>query len=76
MASYTHVRCLGARVCIRYIPNIVLVRYIAWCMQVAQPELAGAFPKTCSFLACPTVNVLRDVAEDFAHSRFAQTECS
>ncbi len=37
---------LGARLCIRYLPNIVLVRYVAWCMQVAQPELAGAFPKT------------------------------
>ncbi len=26
---------LGARLCIRYVPNIVLVRYVAWYMQVA-----------------------------------------
>ena len=37
---------LGARHCIRYLPNIVLVWYVAWCMHVAQPELAGAFLKT------------------------------
>jgi hypothetical protein len=40
---------LGARLCTRYLPNLVLVRYVAWFMQVAQPDLAGAFPKTAIF---------------------------
>ncbi len=43
---------LGARMCIRYLPNIALVRYVAWFMQVAQLETAGAFPKTGCFLGC------------------------
>ena len=44
--------CLGARLCVRYLPNIVLVRLVAWCMQVAQPELTRAFLKTCCFVGC------------------------
>ncbi len=43
---------IGARLCIRYLPNIVLVWFVAWCMQAAQPELAGTFLKTCYFLGC------------------------
>jgi hypothetical protein len=43
---------LGARLCIRYLSNIVLVRYVAWCMQEAQHELVGAFPKTGCFQGC------------------------
>ncbi len=31
------------------------VSYVAWCMQVAQPELAGAFPKTYGTVRYGTV---------------------